>query len=137
MISLPPLYCFPNPKPGVPYGPNKVHRPLFIHDMLPQNRPHNHTCDIVLLVGGAGSSKTCHAIGQVTKLVGETPMLKGVVGGKNYPLLKRNVVTEFAQRFSTQNGEYWGHPIVRKKPTQNEMVMRTIHGASLQFLNLD
>ena len=79
---------------------------------------------------------TAAAIAEVCELVAAHPGCKGVVGGKNYPLLKRNVITEFAQRFS-HFGSDWDHPIVKRKPTQNEMQMTTILNSKLQFLNLD
>jgi PBSX family phage terminase large subunit len=136
VVKLPPIKAWPSPKPGMKYGPLPKQAPIFIHTMKPEDRPHKHSVDVVLLHGAAGSSKTAAEIAQGTELVSTYPNMKAVIGGKNYPLLKRNIVAEFAQRFSAY-GTDWDHPIVKKRPTQNEMVMKTVIGSQLSFLNLD
>jgi len=57
-MKLPPLYPFPQPKPGYPYGATKMQEQLFLHHMRPEERPHNHPLDICLMIGGAGSGKS-------------------------------------------------------------------------------
>jgi hypothetical protein len=51
------LYPWPEPKPGYKYGPTPMQEQLFIYHFKPWERPHFHTLDIVLLIGGASSGK--------------------------------------------------------------------------------
>ena len=53
------LYVWPDPPSDDPedYGPTEMQEEVFIYHKEPWERSHNHTLDIVLLLGGAGSGK--------------------------------------------------------------------------------
>ena len=89
---------------------------------------------------------TVAGMAQIIELLVKFPGCQAAVGGKNYPLLKRNVINEFGRRFSAFD-EDWDHPIIKKKPTQNEQTARLISFydprlkanvfSTLTFINLD
>lgn len=53
------IYPWPDPPSGEPedYGPTDMQENLFIYHKEEWDRPHFHTLDIALMVGGAGSGK--------------------------------------------------------------------------------
>ena len=46
---------WPEPKKGLPYGPNEFQRLAFIEKLDP--RPHQHNLDVLLFIGAARSGK--------------------------------------------------------------------------------
>lgn len=64
-----------------------------------------------------------------------------VVGGKNMPLLKRNVMDDFGKRLSWKSPDgithWWKHPTVLKAPAEKSPFAKFFNQASLRFLNID
>lgn len=135
------LYPWPEPKPGYPYGPTDMQEQVFIYHFRPWERPHFHNLDILLLVGGAGSGKTCTTIAEISELVATFPGCAAIVGGANMPLLKRNVMDAFGDVFSWTSPEGikypWEHPMVLKPPPEKTPVAPLTNGSSIRFLNIN
>lgn len=64
-----------------------------------------------------------------------------VVGGKNMPLLKRNVMDDFGKRLSWKSPDgiihWWKHPTVLKAPAEKSPFAKFFNQSSLRFLNID
>ena len=135
------LYPWPEPKPGYQYGPTAMQEQVFIYHYKPWERPHFHNLDILLLVGGAGSGKTCTTIAEISELVASFPRCAAIVGGANMPLLKRNVMDAFGDVFSWTSPEGirypWEHPMVLKPPPEKTPVAPLTNGSSIRFLNIN
>ena len=137
------IYPWPDPPSGDPddYGPTEMQEQLFIYHKEPWERPHFHTLDIVLLIGGAGGGKTISLIAEIIELAVSFPGCVAVVAGKNMPLLKRNVVDKFGERLSwkDENGtnRWWEHPMVLRAPAEKTPFATLINGSSIRFLNID
>lgn len=137
------VYPWPDPPSGDldDYGPTPMQEEVFIYHKEPWERPHYHTLDIVLFIGGAGGGKTICSIANAIELAITFPKCSLVVAGKNMPLLKRNVVDKFGERLSwtsPEGIEYpWQHPMIMRAPSEKSPFCQFINGSNIRFLNID
>lgn len=135
------VHLWPEPGPGVEYGPTEMQEKLFIYHQEPWERPHFHNVDVVLLVGGKGGGKTLMGIAEIIELVLSYKKCAAIVAGVDMPMLKRNVMDLFGERLSWTDPDGiehpWEHPAVVKPPPEKTPVAPLYNGSTIRFLGID
>lgn len=130
-----PIRVWPDPQNGENYGPNSLQKMLFIDDLPIEDRPHQHSQDIVLFIGAAGAGKSIAAVARVLSVCLKYPGTKAIVGAINYPMLSRNVIPAYRDRLSRPGGN-WNHPVVLRGPTDKRPTIELKNSSEIRFLNL-
>lgn len=133
--KIEPVRIWPPPREGEKYGPSPKQRLLFLDLLAEDEKPHKHGQDVVLFVGGSGSGKSQSSVARILQVCLKYPGTIAIVGGVNFPLLKRNVYPLYKDRLSVGTGE-WNHPVVKRYPTEHRPSIEFKNGSKVIFLNL-
>lgn len=96
-------------------------------------RPHQHPLDVFLFDGAARGGKTVAVTSRVIQYLLENPGSVAVIGAENHPLLERSAKEEWRKRFSIHSD--WDHPLIARKPTQQNNRVRLANGSSAWFIH--
>lgn len=119
---------------GVEPGPNELQLRYFINRMPPQKRPHWHTSDALISVGGYGSGKSRGMNSCIVDTLCENSGCKAIIGGIDLPLLKRNTIPTLMEMFTLV--DEWDHPAILNRLTDKQNNLRFANASSLALVNL-
>lgn len=132
--KVPPVELWKSSRPGVPPGPNELQLRYFINRMPPNKRPHWHTSDAFISVGGYGSGKSRGTNCCIVDTLCENSNCKSIIGGIDLPLLKRNTIPTLQEMFTID--EEWDHPAILNRLTDKQNTLRFSNGSNLSLVNL-
>lgn len=115
-------------------GPNELQKRYFINRMSPEKRPHWHTQDALISVGGQGSGKTYGMDVCIADILCSYKGAKGLIGGIDLQLLKRNTTPVFRQFFTID--EEWDHEAVVNRLSDQQNNLRFSNSSELTLVNL-
>lgn len=126
-------------------------RPLPVQEELwfEYNRPHWHTLDIILLLGGTRGGKTKGAVGRCLWAAKQFPNSVILVGSTDYGHLERTVIPDYEklltvsdpkviEEFGLRRGS-WNHPFLKagKEPKKHHKQLECVNGSILHFMGID
>jgi hypothetical protein len=114
-------------------GPNDLQRMYFLDKIPPEKRPHLHTQDILLSIGGVGSGKTFGGVVRLCQAALQRKM-HVVIASMNYQMLKRNCWDPMEEIFTIE--ESWDHPAVRNKLHDQNNILRFHNNSKMTCINL-
>lgn len=126
--KIPPLKLWPSTGLAPP-GPNPLQRRYFIDLLSPEERPHWHTSDVVLSIGGQGSGKTYGGVMRLLDCCAKIPNFTAYLGGMNFKLLKRNTYKAIEKVF-TLTAPY-DHPAVLNRLHDQNNELKFYNGSRL------
>ena len=133
MIEIPEVTIWKDTKKAPP-GPNELQKRYFISYMPPDKRPHWHTRDVLLSIGGYGSGKSFGAISLAVDSCLTIPNLTVYAGGLDLPALKRVILKDITSMFTIK--EPWDHPAILNRLGDKQDTLRFFNGSSLACVNL-
>lgn len=132
--KIPPFKLWKDTKKAPP-GPNDLQRRYFITKMPPEKRPHWHTQDIVVSIGGQGSGKSHGGVVLLMDTAINVPGSTVYLAGMDYKLLKRNTWGTIREICTLVKP--WDHPgRTNKLHDQNPELMFT-NTSRLVCINLE
>lgn len=90
---------------------------VFIEEMPNDKRPHFHSTDCVLYIGGRRAGKTAGAVALALQKAIKYPGIKIICGAKTYKDVYDILATGMRDLLTIY--DYWDHPIVHKYPSEN------------------
>lgn len=132
--KLPTVQLWKTTKKAKP-GPNELQRRYFINKLSPEERPHWHTQDILVSIGGMGSGKS---YGGVVRLIDECVRVSGVsayLAGMDFKLLKRNTWGIIKDCLTIN--EPWDHPRIKNRLHDQNNQLDFWNNSKLVCINLE
>ncbi len=133
----PPIQLWIDRGKGVPPGPNDLQKMYFIDRVSPDKRPHLHTQDILLSIGGQGSGKS---VGAVARMIDQARLWPGIqiyLGAFNMKVLARNIWQPFEEILLGHRNRKKRHPFLEKSFGENSQYAKFANGSSIQCINLE
>lgn len=132
--KVPPPELWPDSGKGK-RGPTPLQRKYFIDRVHPDKRPHRHTFDLLLSVGGFGSGKSMGEVIRIVDTCLRVPGTNALIGGIDLQALKRNIIGIIAQIF-TYKGRMWSHPAITNVLSDKQTQLKFANGSIISLVNL-